>query len=165
MTTRQAVVIEARTWLRTPYHHCADVRGAGVDCAMLLVRVYQACGLTPLDFDPRPYSPQWHLHRGEELYLQWLQVANAVLTTTPQAGDVAIWRFGRAYSHARALAILCCHIRGPRLKMDYDAAPGLALGGGRVAEIGKRACCKPSSENATLQGVSGPRHDRQGAAF
>lgn len=103
MTTRAAIVAEAMTWRGTPYHHCADVRGVGVDCAMLLVRVYQACGLTPLDFDPRPYSYQWHLHRGEELYLQWLDAANAVPTDTPQAGDVAIWKFGRAYSHAGIL--------------------------------------------------------------
>ena len=103
MTTRAAIVDETLTWLGTPYHHCADVKGAGVDCAMLLVRVYAACGLTPADFDPRPYSPQWHLHRGEELYLQWLQAAQAVPTATPQAGDVAIWKFGRAYSHAGIL--------------------------------------------------------------
>lgn len=91
------------TWLGTPYHHCADVKGAGVDCAMILVRVYAACGLTEPGFDPRPYSPQWHLHRGEEMYLQWLNVAHAVPTTTPQGGDVAIWKFGRAYSHAGIL--------------------------------------------------------------
>lgn len=103
MDKRAAVIAEAATWLGTPYHHCADVRGAGVDCAMLLVRVYQACGLTPLDFDPRPYSPQWHTHRGDELYLQWIVVAGAVPTSTPQAGDVAIWKFGRAYSHAGIL--------------------------------------------------------------
>lgn len=103
MTTRAAIVAEAMSWLGTPYHHHADIKGAGVDCAMLLVRVYQACGLTPLDFDPRPYSQQWHLHRSEELYLEWLQVAGAVQTHAPQAGDVAIWRFGRTYSHAAIL--------------------------------------------------------------
>jgi cell wall-associated NlpC family hydrolase len=103
MSNRAAIVAEAMAWLGTPYHHCAGVRTSGVDCAMLLVRVYQACGLTPLEFDPRPYSTQWHLHRSEELYLQWLAVANAVPTTTPQAGDVAIWRFGRTYSHAGIL--------------------------------------------------------------
>lgn len=103
MTTRAAVVAEGLSWLGTPYHHCADVRGAGVDCAMLLVRVYQACGLTPMDFDPRPYSPQWHLHRSDELYLQWLAAAKAVPTDKPQAGDVAIWKIGRTYSHAAIL--------------------------------------------------------------
>lgn len=29
---RAAVVAEARSWIGTPYHNCADVKGAGVDC-------------------------------------------------------------------------------------------------------------------------------------
>ena len=28
---RNRVVAEARKWILTPYHNCADVRGAGVD--------------------------------------------------------------------------------------------------------------------------------------
>lgn len=103
MSTREAVIAEAQTWLGTPYHHCADVKGAGVDCAMILVRVYAACGLVPHEFDPRPYSPQWHLHRGVELYQQWIAAAGAIETGAPRPGDVGLWKFGRAYSHAAIL--------------------------------------------------------------
>jgi cell wall-associated NlpC family hydrolase len=42
---RAAVVAEAKTWIGTPYHHAADVKGHGVDCAMLLVRIYGDLGL------------------------------------------------------------------------------------------------------------------------
>ena len=66
--TRAAVVAEARSWIGTPYHLGADVKGAGVDCAMILVRVFCDLGLVA-PFDPRPYSNDWHLHRGEEVYL------------------------------------------------------------------------------------------------
>ncbi len=85
------------SWLRTPYHHCADVKGAGVDCAMLLVRVYQAAGLVP-DFDPRPYSTQWHLHRSEEKYLGFL-LQYATQVEEPEPGDVVVYRFGRCFAH------------------------------------------------------------------
>ncbi|MDO6044547.1 hypothetical protein Q4P48_08410 [Neisseria gonorrhoeae] len=44
---RARIVEEARSWLGTPYHHHAMVKGAGVDCAMLLVAVYGAVGLLP----------------------------------------------------------------------------------------------------------------------
>jgi cell wall-associated NlpC family hydrolase len=44
---RATVVAEARSWIRTPYHNCADVKGAGVDCGMLLVRVFVDTGLMP----------------------------------------------------------------------------------------------------------------------
>lgn len=91
------VVQEANKWLRTPYHHQADVLGAGVDCAMLLIRVYHACGLIP-DIDPRPYAPDWHLHRSEEVYLNSiLKYADPVQEPLP--GDIAAFKFGRCVSH------------------------------------------------------------------
>ena len=50
---RARVVAEARRWIGTPYHACADLRGIGVACGMLLVRIYVDLGLLP-PFDPRP---------------------------------------------------------------------------------------------------------------
>lgn len=95
---RQAVIEEARTWLRTPYHHEAGVKGAGVDCAFLLIRVFHACGLIP-DIDPRPYPADWALHRDDERYLGWVD-RYARRVDVPQPGDIAIWKFGRCFSHA-----------------------------------------------------------------
>lgn len=94
---RAAVVAQARSWLGTPYIGCADVKGAGVDCGMLLVRVFVDTGLCA-PFDPRPYDQQWHLHRGEEKYLGFVfdhccEVAN------PQPGDVMVMKIGRCYAH------------------------------------------------------------------
>ena len=95
---RERVVAEALSWLRTPYHHLANVKGVGTDCAMLVVAVYKACGLVPASLDPRPYAPDWHLHRGEEKFVGWLeQFAQPVDHAQP--GDVMVWRFGRTYSH------------------------------------------------------------------
>ena len=92
------VVAEAMTWLQTPYHHHGDVKGAGVDCAMILVRVYHTCGLIP-QIEPRPYPPDWHLHRDAERYLGWVaQYADPV--TTPEPGDIAMFQFGRCVAHA-----------------------------------------------------------------
>lgn len=101
MTTRENIVAEARRWVGTPYHPHARVRGVGVDCAQLLIEVYAACGLIERP-DVGVYSTQWHLHRGEELYLQWIE-RYAVATGAPRDGDLAIWKFGRTYSHAGIL--------------------------------------------------------------
>ena len=65
---RDRIIAEARRWIDTPYHNGADIRGAGVDCGMLIVRVFVDTGLCA-PFDPRPYPPDWHLHRGDERYL------------------------------------------------------------------------------------------------
>jgi NlpC/P60 family putative phage cell wall peptidase len=97
MTTRQEVVQEARGWLGTPYHHQGRVKGAGVDCAMLLIEVFRARGLIP-DIDPKPYPPDWHLHRDEERYLGWVK-RYARLVEVPQPGDIALFQFGRCVSH------------------------------------------------------------------
>ncbi len=95
---RTTVVKETLSWLGTPYHHLAAVKGAGVDCAMLVVEVFRACSLVPPELDPRPYAPDWHLHKGEELFLGWLNQFGSPVQR-PQPGDVVVWRYGRTYSH------------------------------------------------------------------
>jgi NlpC/P60 family putative phage cell wall peptidase len=95
--TRAAVVAAARDWIGTPYHVCADVKGVGCDCAMLLVRVF--CDLSLVArFDPRPYSSDWHLHRSEEIYLRLL-LERAHPVEAPEPGDVVLFRYGRCFSH------------------------------------------------------------------
>jgi hypothetical protein len=94
---RAAVVTEARRWIGTPYHHAADVHGAGVDCGMLIVRVFVDIGLCSA-FDPRPYTPDWHLHRGEERYLGFV-FDRCCEVNEPQPGDIIVFRYGRCYSH------------------------------------------------------------------
>jgi cell wall-associated NlpC family hydrolase len=94
---RAAVVAEARSWIGTPYHNCADIEGAGVDCGMLLVRVFVDTGLCQ-PFDPRPYPIDWHLHRSEERYLGFILERSREIAE-PQPGDVLVLRYGRCYSH------------------------------------------------------------------
>ncbi len=96
---RARVVAEARRWIGTPYHPAADVLGAGVDCGMLIVRVFVDTGLVP-PFDPRPYPPDWHLHRSEEKYLGFvLDRAGEVPLGSAEPGDVIVFRYGRSHAH------------------------------------------------------------------
>jgi len=94
---RAAVVAEARSWIGTPYHNCADVKGAGVDCGMLLVRVFVDTGLCQ-PFDPRPYPIDWHLHRDDERYLGFIFDRTGEVAE-PLPGDMLVVRYGRSYSH------------------------------------------------------------------
>jgi cell wall-associated NlpC family hydrolase len=99
MTPEQqtAVVVEARSWLNTPWHHMARVKGHGVDCAMFLAEVYERAGLVP-HLEPEYYPQQWYLHRSEEVFLQWVEkFASGV--DDPQPGDVALYNYGRCVSH------------------------------------------------------------------
>jgi cell wall-associated NlpC family hydrolase len=94
---RVAVVAEARSWIGTPYHNCADIKGVGVDCGMLLVRVFVDSGLCA-PFDPRPYPVDWHLHRSEERYLGFVFDRGHEVRPA-RLGDVMVLRYGRCYSH------------------------------------------------------------------
>jgi cell wall-associated NlpC family hydrolase len=95
---RQKVIAEANTWLGTPFRDQSDVKGAGVDCAMLLVRCFTDTGIVPA-FDPRPYAPQWHLHHSEEKFLGIIGTIGQEVERGPIPGDVIVYRFGRCFSH------------------------------------------------------------------
>ncbi len=98
---REAVVRTAKEWMGTPYHHQARVKGAGADCAMFPLAVYQECGILPADFQPPEYSMQWHLHRSDEMYLKTIApfVQEREHGCTPDPADFVVVKFGRTFSH------------------------------------------------------------------
>lgn len=95
---RLAFIAEAKAWLGTPFRDQADIKGGGVDCAMLLVRCAVDTGLVPR-LDPRPYAPQWHLHRSEEKFLDIVSKIGKEVSREPIPGDVIVYRVGRCFSH------------------------------------------------------------------
>ena len=95
---RSAVAAEALSWLGTGYHHHGRIKHVGVDCLMLLAEVYERAGVVP-HIDPGDYRTDWHLHRGEELYLAGLERYTRPVQT-PALGDIVLFKFGRCYSHS-----------------------------------------------------------------
>ncbi len=96
---RSAVVAEALSWLRTPYHHRGRLKGVGVDCAQFPLQVYAACGAIQ-PFDTGDYPPDWHLHRSEERYLGPVRrLACEIEVTDMHPGDFAVFRAGRCFAH------------------------------------------------------------------
>lgn len=127
---RAAIVAEARSWERTPYHHHARVKGAGVDCAQLPAAVYEAVGLIP-HIEPA-YSPDWMFHQDAEAYLEWvLPYAREIAREDAGPGDLAVFRFGRSYSHSVIITGLPMgiHASGPArcvIPVDIDADADLS---------------------------------------
>jgi cell wall-associated NlpC family hydrolase len=92
------IVAAAEGWLRTPYEHAQRCRGAGIDCINLLCAAYEEAGLVPhieLPF----YPPDWMLHRSEERFLTGILDARLQQVAWPGTGDIALFRYGRCYSH------------------------------------------------------------------
>lgn len=132
---RRAIVDEASTWVGTPYQSNAMVKGGGTDCVMLLIAVYSKVGVMP-HVDPRPYSPQWHVHRSEEAYLtEVLKYATEVPgppERMPKPGDVVMFKVGKVFAHAGIIVDWpnVIHAIGNSAVMREDVSKNL---------IGKRA--------------------------
>lgn len=96
---RQMVIEEAKTWLKTKYHHMGRIKGAGVDCGQILIAVWENCGLIT---DPKigHYYADWALHRNEEKYLEWISLHTKKVDRAPLPGDIILYKFGRCISHA-----------------------------------------------------------------
>ena len=95
---RAAVLREAESWIGTPFHHAARVKGVGVDCLMMLAEVYERAGVARERIDPPFYVPDWHLHRDAERYMDGL-LAYTRPVEAPEPGDIALFKFGRTHSH------------------------------------------------------------------
>jgi cell wall-associated NlpC family hydrolase len=117
--TPAAVIDEALSWLRTPYHHGALVKGAGADCGQFPAAVFEACGLVPR-LEIAPYPHDWHIHRDEERYLDIVR-AHFAQVGAPRPADIAMFRYGRATAHGSIV------IEWPRIVHAYVAAGAVVL--------------------------------------
>ena len=127
---RTTVVEVAKSWIGTPWHHAARIKGAGVDCAQLLIGVYVEAGLVE-SFETEAYPMDWMLHREEEKFLSYVdQHMNPV--ALPSAGDTAVWVYGRCFSHAAIV------VDWPVLIHAYRKERGVVWGDATKGELAGR---------------------------
>ncbi|MEH0198504.1 NlpC/P60 family protein [Caulobacter sp. CCNWLY153] len=106
MSVRAAVLVEARSWLGTPYQHQASLRGAGCDCLGLVRGVWRALH-GPEREAPPPYRPDWaELCEGEPLLEGLARTLVAVEPADARPGDVVVFRMlaGAAAKHCAILS-------------------------------------------------------------
>lgn len=100
---RTEIITIAQTWLGTPYHHHARLKGVGVDCAQLVAGVALEVGLmTAKQAEAIPnYPTQWHLHNHEEKLLEQLELFGCIQVdkSGTRVGDIVCFKFGRTTSH------------------------------------------------------------------
>jgi cell wall-associated NlpC family hydrolase len=96
---RARFIDAAKSYLGTPYHHRAFLKGVGVDCATLLICAGADAGLIE-PFEPPLYAQQFNLHHSDEVYLDIVTKICHEVQEPALPGDIALWRFGRCFSHA-----------------------------------------------------------------
>lgn len=98
---REAVVKEAMEWVSTPYRSNGDIKGrnGGVDCGMILLRVFGNCGLIE-PIDPRPYPQQWPLNQSSEAYLKIIQTyAKEIDEKDKGPGDIVVFKMRNSLTY------------------------------------------------------------------
>ena len=94
MTTRADVVVEARTWIGTRWHHLGRIKGVACDCAGLVIGVARALRLP--DFDVTGYGTTPHAGTLRRLCDENMR---PIGQAEPQPGDVALMSWGSEPQH------------------------------------------------------------------
>ena len=140
--TRDWVVEEARSWIGTPYHKGARVKGAGIDCGTFLLEVFLRAGFLSEE-DARkleeiiPVAQDWFCHTNEERYLKAvIRHARHVLTAisrttlTPLPGCIAVTHHdhtSRTWNHGGIITRwpMVVHAVGPFVKQVDATTDGM----------------------------------------
>jgi cell wall-associated NlpC family hydrolase len=141
---RAAAVAEAVSWLRTPYHPMGRIKGVGADCLTFLAGVFETAGLVP-PIDVPYYPADWHMHRGEERYMNGLLdyciELHGDAAGSPLPADIVLWRVGRCFSHGAIVEawprIIQSFQRSGVMRSDAERDKRLAVIGENGPEKGK----------------------------
>ncbi len=98
MFTRDALITEARSWLGTPWHHQASVKGVGCDCIGFVRGVaLPFVGAVPIALD---YPETWHLYRAEpRMYLGFKEHCEEIDKQETRPGDILLFGAGKGPAH------------------------------------------------------------------
>ncbi|HWE18281.1 MAG TPA: NlpC/P60 family protein [Hyphomicrobiaceae bacterium] len=108
MHTRTTIVALARTWLGTPYHHQASLKGAGCDCIGLVRGIWRELYGSEAEALPA-YTRDWAEGSGRESLLQAARRHLVeIAPSSVQPGDILIfrWRRGALAKHCAILSTL-----------------------------------------------------------
>ncbi len=99
---RSRVVEVAKSWLRTPYFPCAQIKGRGCDCGSFLAGVYaEASIIEHIELGNYDWMAAWAKRDGDAMYLkEILGRGQEIAEADAGPGDVVMYRIGRGWSHA-----------------------------------------------------------------
>lgn len=112
MSISNDIINQARTWLGTPFHHQARLKGKGCDCLGLIVGVVDELGVKDThgkllsSYDELNYSKQ---PDGEYLIQKLQAVLKEVPKEEARAGDLALFVIANNPQH---LAFITDHEHG-----------------------------------------------------
>lgn len=95
--TRAVLLVEARTWLNTPYRHQGRIKGDAVDCIGLVIGVTRALGIMDVHVSGYDRRPDGTLKDRVDTYLEPVSLHSA------QPGDVLLFGIEHRPAHVGIL--------------------------------------------------------------
>jgi cell wall-associated NlpC family hydrolase len=102
------IIEEAKTWLGTKYHDHARIKGGGVDCAQLLIGVFEGTGLAPDVPVPNGYSVV--VPNGEEYVDTILLYCDEITENEAAPGDIVLYKTSHGWMHSAIIVSWPDHI-------------------------------------------------------
>jgi hypothetical protein len=93
---RHAVIEEAKSWIGTPFHDGAKLKGVGVDCGQFVAAVFENCGWEPIKIGE--YKALFFMHQCNPMYIDLVR-KHSVETAAKDPGNIAMYRVGKSYGH------------------------------------------------------------------
>lgn len=121
--TREDVVEISKTWIKTPYVAAGRVKGAGTDCGMFLMEVFEEAQLIP-HTEVGFYVIDHHMHSSQENYLGWVRKYAVEVYRNPLPGDILLYKIGKCISHGAIVLDypLCIHAHMGLGVVMFDAS-------------------------------------------
>lgn len=92
----QHIVLIAREWIGTPFHHQGRVKGQGCDCIGLIIGVFAEIGAPAGEVDIADYSM---IPDGKFLQQKLSEYLEQVSFSKIVAGDILLFRFDKNPQH------------------------------------------------------------------
>ena len=102
MITDADIILEARSWVGTPWKHGVARKGWGTDCGQFLIEMFKTFGWVRPDFKVMPYNVDYSLHNTKSLMREELERLGAQELADKadvQVGDVLLFLNGKCEAH------------------------------------------------------------------
>lgn len=98
------VIVAARSWIGTPFHHQASLLGVGCDCLGLVRGIWREV-VGPEQFAVPPYSPDWGEVSAREVLRDGVLAHLLPVEGAAQPGDLVLFRM-RTWAIAKHAGVL-----------------------------------------------------------
>ncbi len=125
------IVLEAESWIGTPYKYGACCKGKGIDCARYIAQVFKNIGILRRGYEPPAQHRDWVFGKNVDKKIfakELLKYSDKISIDDRQAGDIISFIYAGLESHLGIIVYNDCFVHAPsgrkvmknKVKTFYD---------------------------------------------